>query len=675
MKKFLQFIALGLCLIMCCSACNCNNNEQSDNTFEGEHDHTAVETQTDFIVDGATNYMILLPENAGDLLSTARTELAYFFQMATDIVLQSTMEDKINDFAGRKFISIGETELLKNSDLEIDRAKLGNDGFNIFTGEDENIYLIGGSDYGSLYAVYGFLSIMFNYECYYADCYEIDTGVRNLKLRDFQVTDIPDISTRAYGYGIYTNNSNYDLTNFRYRMHSPNARGANLMPIFDRYNDPSASSARSTNADWYFPQDIYNNPDVPETYHPKWYSTRSTSTAGHFCFTARGDEAEYQAMVEECAKKIENSLVIFPRATYGQYTAVSMTTQDNRNLCTCETCMRDVEIYGYGGIVARFINDVGVLVEEWMEKPENEPYKRDNFRIIFFAYQSYEQPPVVRDESTGGWKAVDDTVVLRDNVGVYLAPIQSFAYERSIYDSENDYGRDVLEGWAALTDCIYLWTYSTNFTAYMFISDTYSMFNEEGYQYFASFNVDMIVNQGQWDTPYSTAWHNLKMYLDAKLQWDCSLSTQTLTDNFFNAMYGPAAQAMQDLFAEQIAYTRKTFEDAGFYNAGSTTLDSGVKQSQYWPLALLESWIEKFDAAKALLDSNDPKYEMYASHIEFETVSPLYLILYFYGNESSALATASRTEYRNRLAEDIREMGLSGMRLQEATGSISDILE
>ena len=294
MKKIIQLIALGLCLIMCCSGCNCNNNgdQSGNNTFEGDHDYTATETQTDFIADGSTDYMIILPEGADELLFTASDELIYFFRMATDITLQSATEDKIGDFAGNKYISIGETELFENSGLEVDRAKLGNDGYNIFTGDDQNVYLIGGSDYGSLYAVYGFLNLMFNYECYYADCYEIDTGVKSLKLKDFQVTDIPDFKERGLGYGIYKNNADYDTTNFRYRMRMPKQRGANLMPIFKEYNDPSGSWSRSTNADWYFPQETYNDPDKPETYHPNWYSTKNTASAGHFCFTARGDETE-----------------------------------------------------------------------------------------------------------------------------------------------------------------------------------------------------------------------------------------------------------------------------------------------------------------------------------------------------------------------------------------------
>ena len=683
MKKKTRFLALGLCAALCLSfVAGCKEKEETTEetgvekaTYVGTHDYTASETDKDFIKNGTTNYVIVTPEDGSTLLSTARDELTYFFEMATDITLKSTSEDEIGRYSGYKYISIGETELFANSGLTVDKKLLGNDGYNIYTGEDDNIYLIGGSDYGSVYAVYTFLDINFHFESYYADCYEIDTGVRNLKLKDFKVTDIPDFKERGLGYGIYANSANYDVANFRYRMGMAKDRGANLMPIFSEFNNPSSSSGTSTNADKYFPYDTYCNPEKPETYHPYWFSTACSGGDYQFCYTARGDEAEYKAMVEECAKKIENSLVIFPRAAYGEkYTAVSMTTQDNHNVCKCAQCLKDEEKYGYGGMVGRFLNDVGVLVEEWMEQPENEPYAREDFRIIFFAYLEYSVPPISYDKDSDTWTPADDSVYLRDNVGVYLAPARNFAYECSVYDSENDTGRAVVEGWGQLTDCIYLWTYCTNFNAYMYISDTYSMFNHEGYQYFCSQNVEMIVNQGPTNNPWSTAWNCLKMYLDAKLQWNCNLDTQTLTNDWFRAMFGDAAGAMQDLFTEQIAYTRKTFIDAGYYSAGSGTADNGVKSPSHWPLALLESWVEKFDEAKKLLNVNHPKYQMYADHIEWETLSPLYISLSLYGQATSKMSTATRTAYKARLAEDIAYFGISNMLAQESGGYIGDVL-
>jgi len=644
-------------------------------TFAGTHDFTAPETDKDFIKNGSTEYMIVLPDDASSLLLTARDELTYFFKMATDITLQSTTENNLENYANYQYISIGETDLLKNSGLTVDRKALGNDGYNIYTGNDDTIYLIGGSDYGSVYAVYGFLDINFHFESYYADCYELDTGVRNLKLKDFQVTDIPDFKERGLGYGIYDNDATYDVTNFRYRMGMAKDRGDNLMPIHERY-DKSSSASTSTNADRYLPYDIYNNQEKnPDTYHPDWFSNNCKPGYYQFCFTARGNETEYEAMVEEIAKKIEFSLTIYNPQDYGnRYTAVSMTTQDNHQVCTCPQCTVDEAKYGYGGMVGRFINDVGEKVEAWMEQPENAPYAREDFRIIFFAYLEYSVPPISYDKDNETWTPVDETVYLRDNVGVYLAPARNFAWERSVYDPENDAGREVVEGWAQLTDCIYLWTYCTNFGALMYISDTYSMFNHEGYQYFCSKNVEMLVNQGPTNNPWSTAWNCLKMYLDAKLQWDCTLDTQTLTNDWFRAMFGDAADEMQDLFNEQIAYTRKTFIEAGFYSPSSGPTDNGVKNRAFFPLSLLESWINKFDAAKAKLNVNNPKYQMYADHIEWETLSPLYIALALHGDATSKMNEEMRTTYKARLAADIEYFDIADMKTTERGELIGEIL-
>ena len=126
MIKRTRFWALVLCVSLCfsiLSGCK-NENENEKASYKGTHDYTALETDGDFIKNGKTDYIIVIPEDCSNLLYTARDELTYFFEKATDIKLKSTTEDLVEQYANSKYISIGETELLEKSGLTIDKSKL-----------------------------------------------------------------------------------------------------------------------------------------------------------------------------------------------------------------------------------------------------------------------------------------------------------------------------------------------------------------------------------------------------------------------------------------------------------------------------------------------------------------------------------------------------------------------
>ena len=95
------------------------------------------------------------------------------------------------------YISLDETTLfnsLKGTEKEID-CSLGTvtaNGGKIVT-VDNNIYICGFSDKGTLNLVYTFLRLTFNWETYSANTTVYDTDVHDLKLKAYDVFDIPDI--------------------------------------------------------------------------------------------------------------------------------------------------------------------------------------------------------------------------------------------------------------------------------------------------------------------------------------------------------------------------------------------------------------------------------------------------------------------------------------------------
>ena len=184
-------------------------------TYEGTHVYDYTETENYIVKDGMSDYVILMPDdaNSSSLLKNARDELIRLFRRATGVKLEaffenSTHEAVQNALATGKYISLGETELFASTGIELSED-LGSDGAIIRT-VGNSVYIVGGSNYGTLYGVYDFLTICFDFEPYYKDCVVINTNVTDLKLYDFNVTDIPDFYTRAQNHG-FISSANADI--------------------------------------------------------------------------------------------------------------------------------------------------------------------------------------------------------------------------------------------------------------------------------------------------------------------------------------------------------------------------------------------------------------------------------------------------------------------------------
>lgn len=677
MKKKMIKAALRVCatvlasmtFVLFCTQCKKEDEPVTQQVFQGVHNFDYTVSETDFIKNGATEYTIVIPEAASDIIKIAAQEFQYLLEIATGATIRTQSDLNLAHAPSNQYISIGETSLLASSGLQINREKLTPDGVRIVT-KDNTVYLVGGSDYGSLYAVYDFMQVAFHYEQYFSDCMEIDKNVKNLKLYNFNVEDIPDIPLRAVNYGfLETGGENYDKSMFGYRMRMAKDRGEYFMPIFSDYKTNS-SSAKSTNTNTYLPYNTYYEQ------HKDWYSDNCINGEYQLCYTAHGNEAELQLMVEECAKKIAFSMQHFTPEKFPDMNVVTLTMEDNFQTCTCQECLylASDEVYGSeAGAVIVFMNRVGELVEQWQNLPENAAYKRENFKLIFFAYNSFENPPV-RQNANGEYVPLNESVRCRENVGVYLAICNNMEYQTSFFDEINSLGREQLAGWSALTDFVYFWTYETNFKYYMYLYDSFNFFNAEAYRFIASYEPAMFFAQGQLASGDSgTTWNNLKAYLNAELSWDCSQDTNELMDKWFNAMYREAAQEMKEYFHAMRLYNTSMMEANGFYKIRSNY--NNVAKREYWPLATLDAWVKACDNAKLTVakykTKNPELYQSICNHIETEAVSPIYMILTLYKNQ---ISSTRRAELTDRILQDITDLGLERKRIQESSGFLSDVI-
>ncbi len=652
MKKMNKLISSILALILLLSSlltlASCQNNSDKgdggvlDNSvrdveklvYQGTHIYNADDTDKDFVVNGTTEYKILVP--AGDsTLSFAQSELVLFFFEATGIKLEIVTDDSIAPGDGAKYISLGNTTLFANSGLTVDAEKLKRDGARIVT-KGDTVYIFGATEYGVIYGIYDFLSIYFGLEFYYADCYEIKHNVRNLKLKNFDVTDIPDLQFRSIGYrGIITGENKY-----RFRM--PIEQGARVFPVHKVLGDRTSPSVQVHNSTCWLPQEQYQGA------HPKWYG----SSGVDLCYTAHGDEAELNAMIEACVEKALDTLTLYDKESYPLYDVLTLTMQDSQDPCSCVACESEKEKYGsYAGALIKFMNRLRARIDEEMHTlPEK--CQRDNLVLSFFAYFYFEQAPT---------RNLDE-IMLADGVQVFFAMNASFDYQSPIYADVNDSARKNFQGWMALGTKPLLWTYSTKFVSYLFPCDTFSFYNKDAYSFFAYYEPETFFNQSQGNQRgTTTAWHNLKMYLDSKLTWDSSLDANELIDNYMNAMFGSAAESMKQLYNEmrlQAAVVK------GHYS--SITIlgnETNIENPDFWPYPVVKNWLAICEQAyrdiEKYKETNPTAYELYKTHIDAEWISPAYITLFFY---KDYLDSTELAELKTKFKTVVTEFGMTHIR-------------
>lgn len=694
MNKKYKFTALSLGLLTLATVglTSCNQlfqqQEQEvitptvnpEHVYDGTHIYTATNTNQYLVKNGKTEYTLVIPQDYSSSLRIARTEFVDLFEDATGIALNVVTDDTVANASQGKYISLGETTLLQDSGIAIDHETLTADGHRIVTKEDD-IYLCGGADEGTVFAVYTFMRLTFNFETYYYDCMEIEHTTEK-KLKNYDVTDIPDFKYRAHSSDVSMYESgDYDENMFAWRLNyygKEGTRGYYFMPVHEYIDDFSkGKKSASTNARRWFPEHMYK--DVPHDspdYHPGWFSDNGGE---QLCFSAHGDPKEYELMVETAYKKVEAHLKYYTPDEYPRYKIMTLTHMDNTDYCTCDACREISEYYGgsQAAVQVLFMNDLAEKVDKLLEDNKDKDWYREDFQLLFFAYNhNYEAParydavkkeyvpieaPTEEDEYE--YVPANKSVVLHNRV---IAWFCRNANGQDVFDeNRNTSLKTTLAGWASVAEHIYYWSYGTSFRNYMMPLDHYQYATPEMFAYFCNQSDEFWFTQLQDNNKTgNTAWNNLKIYLEAKLAWDTSLNPEELVENWMHAMYKDAAPTMLRLFQTVRAYQQHVL--IGKYSLESNGDGSPeMALPEYWPIGMLEGWIDKLDTAKAEIARFavvDPElYETVCQHIEIEAISSLYLLLELH---STSLSYETREKYINRVEYDIEWMNIGDMEIR-----------
>ena len=601
------------------------------------HEINVTPGTKDLVVNGQTEYKIVVPENPANKETTyGATEISQFLLQSTNAYFEVISDTDLSYDANSKYISVGDTNLIEKAGIEVDRKALTRSGYTILT-KGNSVFIIGGGDFGTLWGCYEFLKHEINWETYTQEETVFDK-TPSLKLHEYDIVDIPDFTYRISTQGWSLNDSTT-----RQRM---------------RHNNWSGTTAKI----WMGPDDVpwhntfhYLPPAKWQASHPKWYSTDGKQ----LCFNARGDEAEAEAMFQEFKKSFIG--VVNANPTIDN---ITITQMDVNVWCSCEACTAKLQKYGTDGAdIVHFCNKVSVALEEYFEA--NNIDRQVN--ICFFAYHRTTEAPVVKNDITGAWEPIDESVICRPNVYCFYAPIRA-DYLRDFYDPANLGYKETMDKWCTLAPHMYLWVYSTRFPDYF---APYNNLNQmqENYILAKAHDVMYIFDQQQHNNSYATDWAFLKGYLQSKLQWDVKANKAELIENFMNNVYKDAAEPMKkalNLYNSWFEYLKTEKNLPGPYS-------NDIVKTQYWPKGVVDTMLGYFDEAYAAIEhykNSDPiLYDRLYDRICIETFVYRLMDIKLY---STYYSDDEMYELKYSFQQDVTRIGISNY---NEGGSISDFWE
>lgn len=458
---------------------------------------------------GRTDHVIVIAQNAQQVEVTAANTLADYLYRITGahfpIVTDDTAERDTE-------IVVGRTNRMSAADLGCDG--MDDDGVRILT-VGEKLFLTGGYRRGALYAVYTYLEDYLGCRWFTHDLTVVPEHSRVI-LDEIDYSYVPPFKLRQ-SYWMFS--TIYPDFCAAHKLHG-------IMAFMsEEYGGPRAEMAINgvhTMA-YIITADMFDE-------HPEYFGADENgvrSTRRQPCFT---NEDVYRLTLDAALNHIGTYETVF-----------SVSQNDGMDFCQCETCRKFNAAHGNTDSAAliAFVNRIAEAVDE--------AYPGRSVETL--AYQNSQTPP------TG--------LTVADNVVIRLCPIGACVLHGLDDPScpSNAKFYKALTGWAALTDNLYIWNYSTNFQ-YLYALFPNILTLQNRYKCFRDNNVVSVFEHGCGEYFPPSEFHDLKTYLTSKLLWDPDTDVQRHINEFCAAYYGEAAPDVIEFI--------NTFETkVGGYNAAS----------------------------------------------------------------------------------------------------------
>ena len=602
--------------------------EEQEEIVRGLHERTVTETNIDLVKGGTSDYVVVTAaDEKDDAIAFAVEELLQNFYDATGIELPKKKDSAVTYSENAKILSIGQTSLLSQAGITADRKELGDDGYIVET-KGSAVFMVGGSNNGTINAVYGWLQEQLGYAYYAIDEMVVDKNVVNEKLLDITLKERPDFDYRITNFG----EAWFDSTVARRARYN---QSSDLWIDFEGVVNGVKSSVP------YHTSFNIVSPDLYMEEHPDWYAPD-----GKQLCLSRDPENLAKVVVERITQALDEN---------PEKNILSFTQQDHNTWCDCYKCTESLEKYGTNSAVyILFMNRVAEQVTAWLE----EHYPGREVLMAMFAYQQTEEAPVVKEGNK--YVPVDESLRLHESVALFYCPI----YAEYYYDfnaEQNVNVAETLNKWSVLADSIFTWIYGANFQVYL---APYNNFNsmQNNYRYLYDRGAKYIFDQHQYNQVAGTDWYRLKGYLSSNLQWKIDSDRNELINNFFTNYYKDAAPIMKQIFDEENTWFAYLAKEHG-YSGKVSYIESNLVIEQFWPKGLLEGWLELIDQAYAKIEhykKSDPVlYDKLRDRIMMESITFRFMQLHLYQLLYSA---KDSQEMMRSFKEDCISLGITKYR-------------
>ena len=439
---------------------------------------------------GKSSYVIAIGAAASTSEQTAAKELQQYIQEAGGVTLPI-----VNYCPKGNYISVGFNNLTQETFGEA--VPTADDETLSIKTKDGNLYLYGGSNRGTMYAVYSFLEKYLGVRWYTPEFTMVPKTSR-LDLPEVDFTQSPSIRFRFVQYHNAMRDEAWMAHN---KMNTTQEAKKN------EHGGISGYWGIHT-CDYFIPSSEYYED------HPEYFCLRDGKRVGGYSQPCLSNPEVLRICIEKMKKVI---------AENPDYFVYDMSQNDNQLFCECDHCKELEERYGgHSGLFVWFVNQVADAIRtEWPDK-----------YIGTFAYLYTRQAP------TG--------IVPRDNVLIRLCnsdcdfshPIETAAYNRTF--------KHDLQSWSKIAPCLYIWDYVVNFHQYLapypnfgVLADNIKTFRDNhaiGIQEEANYQKD------------GGEFSEMRAWVLARLLWDPEQDTDALVHEFITDFYGAAAPQVQSYF-------------------------------------------------------------------------------------------------------------------------------
>ena len=515
------------------------------------------------VEDHKTEYVIVTPENASSMELAAVKDMQALLKESSGADFAVVEPKDAENHRNRIFV--GFSGAMKDAAGEFDEPKIEE---RVYRSIDGDIFIYGGGQCGTVFAVYQFLEEQLNFKFFHFWGDKKLPSYKDITLKPLDRRFIPSYLLRDTPRQAYWNLAGCPTSNDyfrRIRIHSAGFRplrhiGTWAPHTYNLLIPPLKGMGYEFLKDKAY---FETNPE----YFPLTENGKREHKGQHRCFS---NPALRRTMIENIEKLVQDN-----KMAKDDFFTLDVSHDDvDVKFCYCRDCE---------ALEAKYKAPGGPLFDFLIE--DASPYFKErypNMKIRFLVYGrlSTEIPPA-KEALKGGR--------LPDNLLPYIAFITG-DFSKPFDKPANKFIYDCLKGWSNISDNLFLYYYPTTHVRIFYhfpvfgnvlrpVTD-YKIACENGARYvFNDSDESKLVNNAGFGA--------LQVYLEAKISEDVSLDVNRLVAAYMDGMYGAAAEQMTKYFYE--------LEELGAKDPNFITWNAHPLSVDYLTPANLVRWQKCFD--------------------------------------------------------------------------------